>query len=229
MSGEQADSVRIEGPGDGPEYHEFAARLQALAPRKLSAQTSRALYAHYRVLSRWNDRSSLVGPGTLGQLLERHYGESLAALTELPSEVGTLVDVGSGAGFPGFVLAACLPQARSVLVESRQRKWAFLRSAARSAGLPVDCLLARVGGTLPAGFPDTVDLLTLRATKLSETAWAALIERLAPSGRVLVWAGREVPPLSPPLHCVGETALPGARWRRILTFAPGGSSLNNPG
>ncbi|MDX1383010.1 MAG: hypothetical protein R3190_05155, partial [Thermoanaerobaculia bacterium] len=68
------------------------------------------------------------------------------------------------------------------------------------------------------GLPEEVDLITVRALQLPMPAWDALISRLSPSGRVLVWAGGADPTLPEGLIRVGEMASPGAARRRILAF-----------
>src|SRR5947209_4043348 len=123
---------------------ELATALAAVSPEPLAPAVTAALHAHYLELARWNRTLSLIGPGTAGEIVERHYGESLAALPLVPEE-GELVDLGSGAGFPGLVIAAARPRLAVTLVEARERKWAFLQAAARRAALPCRCLNARVG------------------------------------------------------------------------------------
>src|SRR5438132_9440850 len=103
----------------------FAAELLAHQPEPLSEAVVSALFAHYEELRRWAPRLALVGPGTAREVVARHFGESLAAVPHLPAAAGRLVDVGSGAGFPGLVLAAARPSWTVTLVEARERKWAF--------------------------------------------------------------------------------------------------------
>lgn len=168
---------------------EFVERLRAASPEPLTAAALAALWAHYGELRRWSRRLSLVGPGTADAVVERHYGEALAALPLLDAAT-TLLDVGSGAGFPGFVLAAARPSLAVTLVESRERKWAFLAAATRRAELSCRCLNARVGAALDL---PSVDLVTWRAVRLPEATLASLS---ALTRRMLVWSGAEEP--SPP-------------------------------
>ena len=115
---------------------EFAAGIAALSPEPLAAPAQAALYAHYLELRRWNERLGLIGPGTADEVLVRHFGESLAALPLIPRSARQGLDLGSGGGFPGLVLAAARPNLQMTLVEARERKWAFLIAAARRASLP---------------------------------------------------------------------------------------------
>jgi 16S rRNA (guanine527-N7)-methyltransferase len=193
--------------------------LARISPEPLGDRTVDALLAHYRELSSWNQRLSLIGPGTLGEILERHYGESLASLPLIPelAQRGlSALDVGSGAGFPGLVLAAARPGLEMTLVEARERKWAFLSAAVRKASLPCRCLNVRVEVPLPAGLPASLDLVTARALKLESDVLGALAERLEPEGRVLLWGGEDDPLLPPNLALGRSVRIPGSRSRRIL-------------
>jgi len=198
----------------------FAERLKRVAPVPLSLETIEALHAHYEELRRWNPSLSLVGPAAAADVVERHYAEALEGVPLIPPVAETLVDVGTGAGFPGFVLAAALPRLAVVLVEPRARRWAFLEAARRRARLPCQCLNARVDNPLPQGLPGRIDVVTFRALKLPPATLSALVERFTPASRVLIWAGEGDPELPPELHLTGAHTLPGTRHRRILEIRP---------
>lgn len=194
----------------------LAQGLAPLSPEPLDGRALDALLAHYQELSVWNQRLSLIGPGTLSEVLERHYGESLAALPLVPRETRFGLDIGSGAGFPGLVLAAARPPLEMTLVEAREKKWAFLSASARKASLPCRCLNVRVSVPLPAGIPASLDLVTARALKLDPDVLGALAERLGPAGRVLLWLGEEDPELPATLAPGRSVKIPGSQRRRIL-------------
>jgi 16S rRNA (guanine(527)-N(7))-methyltransferase RsmG len=201
---------------------ELARRLEAAAPPvEVTPALVGALHAHYQELQRWNPRLSLVGPGAADEIGERHYAEALHGVPLVPAGARTLVDVGSGAGFPGFVLAAALPEVAVTLVEPRERRWSFLMSAARRAALPCRCLNARVDSPLPPGFPAAIDVVTLRALKLPDPAFQALAKRSAPSMRVLIWAGEaewEAPSGFETALPESDQPLPGSLRRRIVVW-----------
>ncbi len=199
---------------------EFAAAIQTRSPEPLPNETIDRLIAHYEELRRWSGRLSLVGPGTAAEVVERHFAESLAALPYLPESRGRLVDLGSGAGFPGLVIASARPGWEVALVEAQERKWAFLQAAGRRAGLSCRYLNARVAALLPPGFPDAYEVVTVRALRLPPTVLAALSERLAPRGRLLLWTGVEVPELPAGMAVTGEISLPGSQARRVLRVEP---------
>jgi len=198
----------------------FAERLLDASPVPVAVETIGKLHAHYQELRRWNRALSLVGPAAVEDVVERHYAEALEGLALLPPAAETLVDVGSGAGFPGFVLAAARPALTVYLVEPRERRWAFLQSACRRSGLPCRCLNARVDRPLPQDLPERIDVVTLRALKLPREALAALASRFTAGSRVLVWAGESDPELPPSLEAGRSRPLPGTRHRRILELRP---------
>jgi 16S rRNA (guanine527-N7)-methyltransferase len=196
--------------------NDLARGLARLSPEPLDDHVLDALHAHYQELSVWNRRLSLIGPGTLGEILERHYGESLAALPLIPVDARHGLDVGAGAGFPGFVLAAARTGLEITLAEARERKWAFLSAAARKASLPCRCLNVRVSIPLPAGLPASMDVVTARALKLGSDVLGALAERLGSQGRILLWIGEDDPALPPELVPGEIVRIPGSQRRRIL-------------
>jgi len=116
----------------------FVRALQELAPAfglVLDERLVHTLTGHYLLLLKWNqkiDLSSVVEPV---QAARFHYLESLFATRFLPPLAQTAVDVGSGAGFPGFPIAVSRPNLAVVLIESQARKVAFLRTASRQLGV----------------------------------------------------------------------------------------------
>jgi 16S rRNA (guanine(527)-N(7))-methyltransferase RsmG len=196
----------------------FAQDLAALSPEPLAERSIEALHAHYQELARWNQRTNLIGRGTASEILARHYGESLAALPLVPPGARVALDLGSGAGFPGLVLAAARPGLEMTLVEARERKWAFLAAAARKAALPCQCLNVRVQIPLPAGLPESIDVITSRALRLDLDTWSALANRLEAAGQVLLWVGEHDPDLPPELVPCGGLPLAGSERRRVLAL-----------
>ena len=196
---------------------DFTRRLREAAPEPLAYRAVDALWEHFELLREWGRGMSLIGPGTAAEVIERHYGESLAALEWIePGRPGKVLDVGSGAGFPGLVLAAARPKLEVWLAESRQRKWAFLRAATARAALSCRCLDARVSASLPAGIPRELDFVTLRAVKLPPATRAALLSRLSPGGAMLWWRGAEAVDLPAGWEVRREITLRGSERRRIV-------------
>ena len=90
------------------------------------------LEAHYKLLIQWNARLNLTRIESVEDAVRLHYCESLLLGTKLPSGPLRIVDVGSGAGFPGIPVAILRPECSITLVESHQRKGVFLREASRN-------------------------------------------------------------------------------------------------
>jgi 16S rRNA (guanine527-N7)-methyltransferase len=112
----------------------------------VSQETMERLETHRRLLAEWSERMNLVGPRELEQFWPRHALDS-AQLVKLAPGAKRWVDLGSGAGFPGLVVAAFLagqPDTAIHLVESTGKKAAFLRAVAEEAGLPVKVFNQRI-------------------------------------------------------------------------------------
>src|SRR5262245_2955176 len=112
---------------------EFASELKALGIN-VSRETLRRLATYAALLEKWQAKINLVGPATLPDLWRRHFLDSAQLLPLLGHPSGTLVDLGSGAGFPGLVLTI-MTDWRVHLVDSDQRKCAFLRQVALDCGV----------------------------------------------------------------------------------------------
>lgn len=92
------------------------------------------LQRYVDLLHVWNRRLALVANGDPTVILHRHVADSLLAAAHCP-EAGAVVDLGSGAGFPGLVIAIARPATRVVLIEARGKKVSFLEEACRTAGI----------------------------------------------------------------------------------------------
>jgi len=115
------------------------AQLLRAAARKLGVDVSddalNRLARFLDLLAAWNRRSRLTGQRDLASLVRTHALDSLAPVPYMPS-TGLAIDVGSGAGFPGIVLACLRPDLEIALIESRRRRASFLREAIRAVPLP---------------------------------------------------------------------------------------------
>lgn len=98
----------------------------------LSVEQIDALEAHYTLLIHWNARLNLTRIESVEDAVRLHYCESLFVGTKIPVGPIRIVDVGTGAGFPGIPIAILRPECSVTLVESHQRKGVFLREASRS-------------------------------------------------------------------------------------------------
>jgi len=142
----------------------FSEILQVKVSRFISLEASKIsqLWAHYELLRRWNERLNLTSVIDLEKAVVRHYAESLFLASLVPTSARKIADVGSGAGFPGFPLAVALPEAELFLIESDQRKAAFLREASDfSRNVRVRCLRAQ-------SLKDPMDAVVGRAVRPEE-------------------------------------------------------------
>jgi 16S rRNA (guanine527-N7)-methyltransferase len=152
----------------------------------VSRETFERLLLFEALLARWNQRINLVGPLELKQLRERHVEDSLQLLPHLPS-TGGIVDLGSGAGFPGLVVA--IATGRDItLIEADQRKASFLREAARHVG---------VSATIIAGRIETcdvrnADIITARALAPLPRLLELAAPLLSPTGVCLFLKGANI-------------------------------------
>jgi 16S rRNA (guanine527-N7)-methyltransferase len=111
---------------------QFGAELQALGVN-VSRETISALEIYAGLLRKWQKAINLVSGATLDDLWRRHFLDSAQLVPLLPEGDGHITDLGSGAGFPGLVLALITGRPTS-LIESDQRKAAFLGEVARATG-----------------------------------------------------------------------------------------------
>jgi 16S rRNA (guanine527-N7)-methyltransferase len=124
----------------------------------VSRETMDRLQAYVELLVSWNRRINLVGRNTIGDVWRRHILDSAQLHTHIPTKARILVDLGSGAGLPGLVLGIMgVPELH--LVESDNRKVAFLREALRVSGTTGHIHAARLEQMKPI----SADVVTARA------------------------------------------------------------------
>ena len=157
------DRPAWQGPTDNhlPSATDKSAAL-ALTP--VSRETEARLDRYVSLLVEWQAKTNLVAPSTLPHLWTRHVADSLQLLDLAPS-AKTWVDLGSGGGFPGVVLACALaetPGANVHLVERNAKKAAFLREAVRVTSAPATVHLAGIGDSVDR-IGSRVDCVTARA------------------------------------------------------------------
>ncbi len=131
------------------------------------------------LILRWNARINLTAIRDEDGILSRHFVESIACARALPAGIATLLDFGSGAGFPGIPIALCRPEIAVTLAESKSKKAAFLQEAIRILGITAKVHSQRAE-LLPARF----DCVTLRAVDRMELAVQAAAISLVRSRRL---------------------------------------------
>lgn len=139
-------------------------KAAALSLIGVSRETEMRLDRYVDLLKQWQTKTNLVAPSTLPQLWTRHIADSLQLLALAPT-AKVWIDLGSGGGFPGVVLACALaeiPGAMVHLVERNAKKAAFLREAVRVTGAPSVVHLAEIRDIVDR-FASSVDCVTARA------------------------------------------------------------------
>jgi 16S rRNA (guanine527-N7)-methyltransferase len=143
---------------------------------------------YIELLLKWNARVNLTAARDAGEIVTRHFGESFFAARELvsPDWQGKVIDVGSGAGFPGVPLAMWAPQAMVTLVESNSKKATFLNEVIRALGLKN----VRVAGQRAELFAGSAELVTMRAVEQFEKSLPAAMRLVARGGRIGLMIGK---------------------------------------
>jgi 16S rRNA (guanine527-N7)-methyltransferase len=136
------------------------ARTAAEVLAGVSRETRAKLNIYEGELRRWQRVKNLVGPSTLSEVWDRHFADSLQLVSLAEGDVWA--DLGSGAGFPGLVVAVARPGTQVHLVESDGRKCAFLRHVARATGATVTVWEGRIEAVVPKLEP-APNVVTARA------------------------------------------------------------------
>jgi 16S rRNA (guanine527-N7)-methyltransferase len=144
------------------------------------------------LLLRWNARVNLTAVRQPDQILTRHFGESIFAAQRLfpasqpPADLH-LIDLGSGAGFPGLPIKICVPGLHLTLIESNQKKATFLREVIRTLKLDRAQVFS---GRAQAYAADKADVVTLRAVERFDQVLPTAAELVDRSGRLALLIGR---------------------------------------
>ncbi len=169
---------------------------EQLSSEKISSEQLEKLCRYAELVEIWSKRHNLVSFHSRRELVERHLGEALEGAGQLGEE-GVLLDIGSGAGLPGVPLLIARPGWRGVLLEPRQKRWAFLKLVIREIGLNAEVVRARyqdLGDKNGKVRGDKVrfDLVTIRALTVDRELlrYARLV--LKRHGMVLVWGTEDI-------------------------------------
>ncbi len=139
------------------------------------------LSTYLDLLLKWNARTNLSAIRAPEQIVRRHFGESLFVARHLPIFAENLLDLGSGAGFPGLPIQLARPYLTVVVAESQNKKASFLREVVRTLGLPTEVWADRVE-LLPES--RCFDVVTLRAVDRPEHALQLGRRRLRQGGMI---------------------------------------------
>ena len=182
-----------------------------LDPDSLSPAQLRQVSIYLELLLRWNARIGLTAVRDPEEIITRHFGESFFAARQLFSpgtSAETAIDIGSGAGFPGFPLKIFYPSLDLTLVESNNKKVAFLREVMRALDLATG---VRVLASRAEDLESTAALVTLRAVERFENALPIARKLLAPNGRLALLIGSAQ-------RQTAESSLPDLRWEMPIAL-----------
>jgi 16S rRNA (guanine527-N7)-methyltransferase len=153
------------------------ALLQQAGIAPLDHETAVKYEVYLSLILRWNARLNLTSLRTEDAIISIHLAESIALAKAISSDVKTLLDFGSGAGFPGIPIALCRPEIAVTLAESQGKKAAFLQEAIRTLGIAAKIYSGRAE-TLSSVF----DCVALRAVDKMPQAVRAAARLVAPGG-----------------------------------------------
>jgi 16S rRNA (guanine527-N7)-methyltransferase len=157
----EAAAVMRNPSGARPDVSADRARALALTP--VSREAAARLDDFVSLLLKWQPRTNLIAPSTMHEVWTRHIADSLQ-LMPLAPDARTWVDLGSGGGFPGLMIACALPDRDKGwvhLIERNAKKAAFLREAARLLKIPALVHAARIA-EFGESFHDSPDVVTAR-------------------------------------------------------------------
>ena len=160
--------------------------FQLLAPflggEALSEDQLAMIREYLSLLLAWNAKINLTGVRDPDEIVTRHFGESLFAARHIftaDSADNSLIDVGTGAGFPGLPAKIWTPRLELTLIESQHKKAVFLKEVVRKLALPGVAVLA----TRAEMVGIQAEVVTLRAVERFETALRAVRPLVRPGGR----------------------------------------------
>jgi 16S rRNA (guanine527-N7)-methyltransferase len=172
--------------------------LKEAGEQPLDAALTARFHDYISLFVRWNARLNLTAIRDEEGILSRHFVESIACARALPEGIVTLLDFGSGAGFPGVPIALCRPEIAVTLAESQGKKAAFLSEAVRVLGIATKVHSGRAEAlrvcfdcvTLRA--VDKMDLAVQKAARLVRSGgWMALMTTANDLERLKEAAGAE--------------------------------------
>lgn len=155
----------------------FQSLLAAAGQSPLSEKQTGQFLSYLSLIVRWNAKTNLTAICDEAGILSRHFLESIVAARALPEGIATLLDFGSGAGFPGIPIAICCPGTGVTLAESQGKKAAFLREAVRILEIS-----AKVHGGRAEELRGQFDCVVLRAVDRMAEAVGTAAKLVGPGG-----------------------------------------------
>ncbi len=155
----------------------------------VSRETMERFDVYAELLLKWTPTINLISKSTVNEIWSRHFLDSAQVITHSKQSAGHWVDIGTGGGFPGMVVAILaaekLPGFRFTFVESDQRKVAFLQSVSRNVGLSINIVAQRIEETDSLA----ADVLSARALAPLTTLLGYTERHINPDGQALLMKG----------------------------------------
>jgi 16S rRNA (guanine527-N7)-methyltransferase len=159
---------------------------------ELNARQTGQVAAYLELLARWSEKINLTSIRSDAERLSRHFGESFYLAKALKLE-GSLLDVGSGAGFPALALKIIFPEVRAILLEPIGKKRAFLKEVCRSCELKdVEVRPERIEDYVRVPDRGNVDASTMRSVGGHERVVGLMADCLRTGGYVCLWTTGEL-------------------------------------
>ena len=191
----------------------IAALLKPFVEKSLLRLQLDQISMYIDILQRWNTRINLTAIRNEEEMVTRHFGESLFMASHLfpepsnpchpersqiTSDVPRVIDIGSGAGFPGLPLKIWAPQIHLTMVESNHKKAAFLREVSRALTLTnVDVISERAENVTRSADSPRSEVVTLRAVENFKIVLSHAVTFLVPKGRLALLIGAsQIPKLA---------------------------------
>ncbi|CAN1495830.1 GidB Predicted S-adenosylmethionine-dependent methyltransferase involved in bacterial cell division [Caulobacteraceae bacterium] len=183
--------MRVRPPELNRDRSPEAVQALLMSDYGVSRETIERFLAYQAILTKWAPRINLVGASTLGSFWDRHILDSAQILPLARAEARSWVDFGSGAGFPGLVIAALvqpLNGGQVTLIEASTKRCGFLREAARAMQVQVDIINDKLENVKPR----PVDIITARAFTALDRLLAYAEPWQGPQTQALFSKGEEV-------------------------------------
>ena len=185
---------------------------------QLDEMRLRAISKYIDLLMKWNARVNLTAVRKPEEIVSRHFGESFFAAQYALSKgpVESVIDVGSGAGFPGVPFAMLAPDIPVTLIESNQKKTTFLRELIFSLELKN----AKVFSDRAENYASSADLVTMRAVEKFDSTLPLALRLVEPAGRIMLMIGaaqaETAKNLSPEVEWGDPVRVPESDFRVLL-------------
>lgn len=184
--------------------HRLQELLQPYIDPPLAADQYDMLRDYLELLLKWNAKTNLTAIRDPQQIVQRHFGESLALAQEISqqSAPATAADLGSGAGFPGLPFAIYAPEIQVTLIESQNKKATFLKEVVRALELGNVTVRNERGEAIQERF----DLVMMRAVEKFDQALQTAAALANPQGRIaLLVSEKQFDPYAVPIPALWST------------------------